>query len=125
MATAARPKPHARRGKPVPIVARIESARRAFRSDAALAEAIGVNRAQIRRWREGKTEPSSENLDRLIGLEAVVEMLSGYLEPSTINDWLEGFNADLANGRPTYFIRRGRLPEVLAAVQTLKAGSFA
>jgi hypothetical protein len=52
-------------------------------------------------------------------------MLSGYLEPSTINDWLEGFNADLANGRPTYFIRRGRLPEVLAAVQTLKAGSFA
>jgi hypothetical protein len=40
-----------------PYAARLESARRAFSSDAKVAEALGVDRAQVKRWREGETEP--------------------------------------------------------------------
>lgn len=108
-----------------PIVIRIESARRAFPSDASIAEAIGVNRSQVRRWREGTTAPSPEAADRLVGLDAVVELLSGYLEPTTIRKWLEGFNAHLGNRRPIDVLREGNLSEVIAAVQALKSGSFA
>ena len=111
--------------EPASIVVRIESARRAFPSDASIAEAIGVNRAQLRRWREGRTEPSPENADRLVGLDAVVELLTGYLEPSAIRDWLEGFNAHLQNRRPIDLLREGSLAEVMAAVQALKSGSYA
>jgi transcriptional regulator with XRE-family HTH domain len=108
-----------------PIVIRIESARRAFPSDSAIADAIGVNRSQVRRWREGRTEPSPEAADRLVGLDAVVELLSGYLEPASIRKWLEGFNAHLGNRRPIDVLREGNLSEVVAAVQALKSGAYA
>jgi transcriptional regulator with XRE-family HTH domain len=114
----------ARKASP-PIVIRIDSARRAFPSDASLAEAIGVNRSQVRRWREGLTEPSPEAADRLVGLDAVVELLSGYLEPSSIRKWLEGFNAHLGNRRPIDVLRQGNLSEVVAAVQAAKSGAYA
>lgn len=105
--------------------ARLESARRGFPSDAKVAEVLGVNRAQVKRWREGKTEPSAENADRVVGLDAVVELLSGYLEPSSISKWLWGTNAHLGDRRPVDLLRQGNLSDVIAAIQALKSGSYA
>jgi hypothetical protein len=108
-----------------PVVIRIDSARRVFPSDAALAAALGVNRAQVRRWREGKTAPAPENADRLVGLETVIELLSGHLEPGSIRKWLHGFNAHLVDRRPIDLLRDGNLSDVVAAVEALKSGAHA
>jgi len=104
---------------------RLESARRAFPSDAKLAEALGVDRAQLKRWREGRTEPGLENADRVVGLDTAVELLSGYLEPSSIPKWLMGINAHLGDRRPVDLLRDGSLSDVIAAIEALKSGSYA
>lgn len=108
-----------------PYAARLESARRAFRSDAKLAEALGVDRAQLKRWREGRTEPGSENADRIVGLDTAVQLLSTYLEPSSIPKWLMGINAHLGDRRPVDLLREGSLSDVIAAIEALKSGSYA
>ncbi|HET9984974.1 MAG TPA: helix-turn-helix transcriptional regulator [Longimicrobiales bacterium] len=104
---------------------RIDSARRAFASDAQLAEALGVDRAQVKRWWEGKTTPSPETTDRIVGLDTVVELLSSYLEPGSIGKWLGGINAHLGDRRPVDLLREGNLSGVIAAIEALKAGSYA
>ena len=104
---------------------RLESARRAFASDAQVAEALGVDRAQVKRWREGRTEPGPENADRIVALDATVELLSGYLEPGSIPKWLNGVNAHLGDRRPIDLLRQGNLSDVIAAIEALKSGSYA
>lgn len=104
---------------------RIESARRVFGSDAQVAEALGVDRAQIKRWREGETEPGPENAARIVGLDTAIELLSGYLEPSAIVKWLRGINAHLGDRRPIDLLRQGNLSDVIAAIEALKSGSYA
>jgi hypothetical protein len=104
---------------------RLESARRAFDSDAKVAEALGVNRAQVKRWREGQTEPGPGNAERVIGLDAAVELLSGYLEPTSVAKWLMGHNAHLSDRRPVDLLREGNLSGVIAAIEALKSGAYA
>ncbi len=104
---------------------RLESARRAFPSDAQVAEALGVDRSQVKRWREGQTEPGPENAARIVGLDTVVELLSGYLEASSIAKWLWGMNAHLGDRRPIDLLRQGNLSEVIASIEALKSGSYA
>jgi hypothetical protein len=104
---------------------RLRSARRAFGSDAGVAEALGVNRAQVTRWREGRTIPGPENADRIVGLDTVVELLSGYLDPASLPKWLLGNNAHLGHRRPVDLLRQGSLSPVVAAIEAMKAGSYA
>ena len=104
---------------------RLASARRAFSSDAQMAEALGVDRAQVKRWREGRTEPGTENADRIVGLDATIELLRGHLEPSSLQKWLTGINAHLGDRRPIDLLREGNLSDVIAAIEALKSGSYA
>jgi transcriptional regulator with XRE-family HTH domain len=104
---------------------RLGSARRAFGSDARVAEALGVDRAQVTRWREGRTVPGPENADRIVGLDTVVELLSGHLDPASLPKWLLGINAHLGDRRPVDLLRQGSLSPVIAAIEALKAGSYA
>jgi DNA-binding transcriptional regulator YiaG len=104
---------------------RLESARRAFASDAKMADALGVDRAQVKRWREGRTEPGPGNAERVVGLDAAVELLTGYLEPASIGKWLLGHNAHLGERRPVDLLREGNLSEVTAAIEALKSGAYA
>jgi transcriptional regulator with XRE-family HTH domain len=103
---------------------RLDSARRAFASDAALAKALGVNASQVARWRKGQ-HPDPENLDRLVGIDAVVEMLHGVLSDTRIPKWLTGPNANLGGRTPLGVLRQGDLPSVIAAVRVLKSGAYA
>jgi hypothetical protein len=107
-----------------PVIYRLDAARRVFRSDAAIAEAIGVHRTQPSRWREGRM-PDQENMDRLIGLDTVLQLLTGFLEESTIAKWLHAPNPRLGDRTPLYMLRQDRLPDVIAAVQAEKNGAYA
>jgi hypothetical protein len=104
---------------------RLAATRRVFPSDAQVAQALGVDRSQVTRWRVGRTVPGSDVADRLVGLDTVVELLTGYLEPGSILKWLRGVNAHLDNRRPVDLIRQGSLSEVIAAIEAMKRGAYA
>ena len=100
------------------------AARRAFASDAALADALGVHRSQVARWkRGGQADPANE--ERLRDLGTVVESLTGYLEPDAISDWLTGVNAQLGHRRPIDVVLDGRVAEAIGAVEAEKRGAYA
>ena len=104
--------------------ARVLSARRGFPSDAALAEAAGVSRSNVARWKKGE-RPSPENMEFLLALDLVVTMLSEYLHPRTVPKWLFGINAHLGHARPIDVLRLGRLSEVIRAIEADRQGAFA
>lgn len=103
---------------------RLEHIARVLGSDAAVADVLGVNRAQPRRWREGQI-PDPDNRDRIIGLDAVIALLSGFLAESSIPKWLNGVNAHLGDRRPINVLREGRVSDVIAAIEAQKSGTFA
>lgn len=106
------------------VTDRLDEISRILGSDAAVADALAVSRAQARRWREGQ-QPDPENRDRIIGLDAVIALLSGYLAESSIPKWLNGVNAHLDNRRPISALREGRVSDVIAAIEAQKSGAFA
>ena len=106
------------------IADRLDNITRVLGSDAAVADVLGVSRAQPRRWREGQV-PDLDNRDRIIGLDAVIALLSGFLAESSIPKWLNGVNAHLGDRRPISVLREGRVSDVIAAIEAQKTGSFA
>jgi hypothetical protein len=105
------------------IAARCDFAGRAFGSDAELARLLGVDRSRITRWRQGDL-PDPANADRVVGIDAVVELLSGFLDERSIPKWLYGTNAHLGDRRPVDVLVSGRLSEVIAAVEAEKGGAY-
>lgn len=103
---------------------RIDSARRAFGSDAQVARALDVDASQIARWKQGQP-PGPANADRLVGLDAVIEMLTGFLPDSRIPKWLSGPNAHLDNRTPLFVLRSGDTAAVIRAIQATKSGVYA
>jgi uncharacterized protein (DUF2384 family) len=95
-----------------------------FRSDAEVARAIGVNPAQLSRWRKGQ-EPSDPAWDRLVDLFAVVAKLEGFYSSARTREWLEGANAHLGDRSPLYLIRHGETGDVVSAIHATKAGAYA
>ncbi len=100
------------------------SARKAFRSDAELAEELGVNRSSVTRWKKG-LPADQKNEDMLRDLTVVISLLTGYIESSVIPDWLHGLNPMLGNRRPIDVIKTGRLSEVISTIEAEKSGAFA
>ena len=99
-------------------------ARSVFSSDSAMADAFGVDRSNMKRWKLG-AGISSEHSNRIEGLETVVALLVEVLSPSTIPKWLRGINTHLDNRRPLDVLMAGRLSEVIAAVENERSGAFA
>jgi hypothetical protein len=102
----------------------LDDLRRIFDSDAEIARTIGVDPAQLSRWRRGQ-EPRDPAWDRLVDLFAVISKLEGFYTPRRIRAWLEGGNAHLANRSPVFLIRHGDTGAVISAIHALKAGAYA
>jgi hypothetical protein len=100
------------------------AARRPFPSDAALADALGVHRSQVARWKRGG-QADEANEERLRNLGTVVESLTGYLEPGAIADWLSGVNPHLGHRRPIDVLLAGHVTDVIAAVEAERRGAYA
>lgn len=99
-------------------------AKRAFSSDAEMANELRVHRSQITRWKQGAA-PDAQNAEKLVGLDVVVSLLQGFLETESIPKWLRGINAHLGNRRPLDVLREGRLSEVIRAIEAEREGAFA
>jgi hypothetical protein len=98
-------------------------ARRGFPSDSALADACGVHRSRVARWKLGE-EPEPANARLLRDLATVVSRLADYYDADVIPDWLYGNSPDLGGLRPMDVLRRGGLVQVLAAAEAQTSGSF-
>ena len=101
----------------------LDTLRAVLGSDRTVAGLLDVSPSQVSRWRRGQA-PDLDNADRLGGLALVAEMLARWFHPGTIPDWLEGPNVHLDDRTPAYLLRRGRVADVLAALEADKAGVY-
>lgn len=104
--------------------ARLDVIRAVLGSDRATALLLEVSPSQVSRWRRGQV-PDPDNADRLGAFALVVEMLARWLHPATVEEWLHGPNLHLDDRPPVVLLRRGRVADVLAALEAEKAGTFA
>ena len=96
----------------------------AFGGQSAVARLLRVDRSRVTRWLAGE-EPDPRNTARLEALEFIVSRLVDVFDPTTAGKWLRGFNAHLGDRRPIDLLARGRVAEVLAALEQDDLGSFA
>lgn len=118
------PTPSQKHSDPGRVIERLERITHVLGNDASVSDFLEVSRSQLGRWREGQT-PDPENRDRIIGLDAVIALLSGFLSVSSIPKWLTGVNAHLDDRRPIGVLREGRLSAVIATIEAAKAGAYA
>lgn len=108
---------------PPPTSEHLDRLRAVLGADRTVAEMLDVSPSQVSRWRRGQA-PDPDNADRLAGLALVVEMLVRWIHPDTVEDWLRGPNLHLDDRSPAWLIRRGRIADVIGAIEADKAGAF-
>lgn len=96
-------------------------ARDAFRSDAALARALGVHRSRVARWKAGD-EPEEKNARLLRDLATVVSALKPVYDARVIAGWLD--SPRLEGRTPLDLLHDGNLPEVLHLVSAASTGAY-
>lgn len=97
---------------------------RDFGSQRRLAELLGVSPAQVTRWRRGQGI-DDVNAERVDLLELVMANLLRLYPTAVAERWLVGLNPGLGQRRPLDLIRRGQAGELLQALASERAGSFA
>lgn len=112
---------------PVPTEQKVTALCRDLGSPGRLAELLGVDPAQVTRWRhgEGIDDVTAERVDLL---EFVMAQLSRLHSIETARCWLVGMNSSLGNRRPVDLIRRGQVRgvrQLLDAIANERAGTFA
>jgi uncharacterized protein (DUF2384 family) len=109
---------------PVATAAKVEALSVDFRSQAALAEILGVSRSRVTRWLKGAgIDPL--NAEKVDLLELVWSNLLRVYEPEAARAWLWGVNPLLGDRRPIDLVRAGRAEELMRAIRAERADSFA
>jgi hypothetical protein len=109
---------------PVSTQEKVTALSRDFGSQRRLAELLGVNAAQVTRWRRGQGI-DDVNAGRVDLLELVMAHLLRLYSAEAAERWLVGLNPSLGDRRPLDLIRRGQAREVLDAIANERAGNFA
>jgi len=110
---------------PVPARERIESLVTDLGSRAEVARALQVDRSQVTRWLDRGQDPGPDNVRKVEGVELALARLLRLYDRDSALRWLEGFNAHLGGRRPIDLLARGRLSEVLDAIDADEIGAFA
>jgi transcriptional regulator with XRE-family HTH domain len=110
---------------PVPIQEKLRAAVEDLGSQARVARALGVSPSRVSRWLKLGEEPDQENRRKVEGLEFVLARLLSFMHPDGAIAWLHGHNPFISNWRPIDYLARGRIADVLGAVDATQAGSFA
>jgi uncharacterized protein (DUF2384 family) len=109
---------------PVATAAKVQALSVDFRSQAALAEILGVSRSRVTRWLKGAgIDPL--NAEKVDLLELVWSNLLRVYEPDAARMWLWGINPLLGDRRPIDLVRAGRAEELMRAIRAERADSFA
>src|SRR5919108_644652 len=109
---------------PVGTAAKVEALRVDFKTQAALADLLGVSRSQITRWLRGAgIDPL--NAEKVDLLELVWSSLLRVYDAEAARAWLFGLNPSLGDRRPIDLIRAGRAEELMRAIRAERADSFA
>lgn len=109
---------------PVSTADKVGALSRDFGSQRRLAELLGVDPAQVTRWRRGQGI-DEVNAGRVDLLELVMANLLRLYTPAAAEHWLLGMNPHLGDRRPIDLIRRGAARDLLEAIGAERAGSFA
>jgi len=109
---------------PVTTAEKVVALSRDFGSQRRLAELLGVNPAQVTRWRRGQGI-DEVNAGRVDLLELVMANLLRLYPTEAAERWLLGSNPNLGGRRPLDLVRRGQTGQVLDAIASERAGSFA
>jgi uncharacterized protein (DUF2384 family) len=103
---------------------KIRALKRDFRTGAALADLLGVNRSQVTRWLRGAgIDPL--NAEKIDLLELVWSNLRRLYDGDAARAWLFGLNPHLGDRRPIDVIRTGRVEELMRAIRAERADAFA
>lgn len=109
---------------PVSTKDKVDALSRDVGSQRRLAQLLGVDAAQVTRWRRGQGV-DDVNAARVDLLELVMAHLLRVYSAQAAERWLMGTNPNLGARRPVDLIRRGQAREVLEAIANERAGGFA
>src|ERR1700752_2148109 len=109
---------------PVATADKVEALSVDFRSQAALAEILGVSRSRVTRWLRGAgIDPL--NAEKVDLLELVWSNLLRLYAKEAALAWLFGLNPQLGDRRPIDLIRLGRTEELVRAIRAERSDTFA
>ena len=92
--------------------------------NADIARVTGAARATVSSWIRATRRPGATHRDRLLELVAVVDRLSGVMDPDYVALWLQKPLAALGDEPPLDAIGDGRYREVSRLVAELENDSF-
>lgn len=85
-----------------------------------VANMLGTTPETVSRWNHGRAYPRPNKESLLVDLEYIVERLSEfYSDPRTARAWLYSRHKYFDGLRPADLIRKGRIHEVLEAIQAM------
>jgi transcriptional regulator with XRE-family HTH domain len=93
-------------------------------SQAQVARALEVSPSRVSRWLRDE-EPDRDNLIKLESVEFALSRLQATYQRPTALKWLYGFNAHLGGARPIDLLNRGRVSDVLRAIEADETGAYA
>lgn len=107
------------------LVKRLRSAAERTELDQAdVAHLVGANPRTVARWLAHESEPRTDVRRRLLEVLAVLEQLSGVLQPQAAHDWLFSPNTLLEHEKPIELLARGDWRTVLGLIDALAEGVF-
>jgi putative toxin-antitoxin system antitoxin component (TIGR02293 family) len=89
-----------------------------------VAQIVGTNPRTVARWLSEESEPRTDARRRLLEVLAVLEQLSGVLQPQAAHDWLFSPNPTLEHRKPVELLAEGNFRPVLGLIDALAEGVF-
>lgn len=89
-----------------------------------VANVLSVRPETVSRWNQGKAFPHPSTEKQLLELEFIVDQLSDFYEPKEARLWMFSRQKLLGGEVPADLIQKGRVDEVLTAVNQLRDGVF-
>lgn len=89
-----------------------------------VANVLSVRPETVSRWNQGKAFPHPSTEKQLLELEFIVDQLSDFYEPQEARLWMFSRQKALGGEIPADLIQKGRVDEVLKAVNQLRDGVF-
>lgn len=108
---------------PVPVRQKLRAVVEDLGSQARVARALGVSPSRVSRWLRTE-DPDPDNRRKVEGLEFVLARALSFMQPDGVVAWLNGSEPFLDFHRPIDHLARGRIAEVVGALDGFRAGSF-